>query len=497
MTVIIKNTVNRASDFLVNHLIKSGCLDKTFDIAVNRFRTMLINNSEINKVFQSQIKFRKLSEEEFDRQEAKLLLFKEVVGELITESDKPIDTYSSRLLVDERIKANGEKSVILNLSIEDAFTAEEWQELKKLSDKELFKELSKTCMVNENKISRAEMPKRYTVEILTRGNSDIMLSNNSSFYNTIFTHIDISGLKCIDRRKDDTAFIADNYALKEINITNLDISNIESLDNFIKHNMFLRKMIGLETLKMENVVSAENMFSESINIEELNTTGWKLPKVKNLDFMFYRCINLKRIIGINEWNPKSLEHMNYTFEDTGEIEEIDLSNWKPLHLKSMVASFYNCRAGKISLPDLSYVTEHCILTNTTSLFRVCIADSIRNLNTMNFDNYKIKKVKFYFDSMFESSNIKDKKFMQGFNIMKVFKFGDTIRGIAELTSSALACKELDVTYWRKFMTDPEIEEAANKIFFYTYEKNDEVFIIRRLGCKARIRLIEQREGKLL
>ena len=94
-------------------------------------------------------------------------------------------------------------------------------------------------------------------------------------------------------------------------------------------------------------------------------------------------------------------------------------------------------------------------------------------------------------------NIKDKKFMHGFNIMKVFKFGDTIRGIVELTSSDLACKELDVTYWRKFMTDPEIEEAANKIFFYTYEKNDEVFIIRRLGCKARIKLIEQREDELL
>ena len=99
--------------------------------------------------------------------------------------------------------------------------------------------------------------------------------------------------------------------------------------------------------------------------------------------------------------------------------------------------------------------------------------------------------------MFENSDIKDKKFMQGFDIMKVFKLGDPIRGIAELTSSALSIKELDVTYWRKFMTDQEIEEAANKIYFYTYEKNDEVFIIRRLKRKAMKKLRKQRIGELL
>lgn len=489
MTVIIKNTVNRASDFLFNHLIKAGCLDKEFDITMNRFGTVLIN-----KPFQSQIKFRKISEEEFDRQKVKLLMLEEVVGELTEGSNEPIDTYSSRLLVNERIKANGEKSVILSLSIEDIFTSEEWQELKELSDKELFKELSKTCMVNKDKISRAEMPKRYTVEILTRGNSDIMLSNNLLFSNTVFTHIDISGLKCIDRRKDDTAFIVDNYALKEINITNLDISNIESLDNFIKHNMFLRKIIGLETLKVAHIVSADDMFNGCSSIEELNTTGWRFPKLKSLDSAFCGCRNLKRIIDINEWNPKSLKHMNYTFANIQNIEEIDLSNWKPLHLKSMVASFLSCKAGKIALPDLSHVTEHCVLNNTTSLFKRCKVESIENLDTMNFDNYKTY---FSYKSMFESSDIKDKNFMHGFDIMKVFKLGDPIRGIAELTSSALLSKELDVTYWRKFMSDQEIEEAANKIFFYTYEKNDEVFIIRRIKHKAMKKLRKQRIGEIL
>ena len=113
---------------------------------------------------------------------------------------------------------------------------------------------------------------------------------------------------------------------------------------------------------------------------------------------------------------------------------------------------------------------------------------------MNFDNYETY---FYYNSMFESSDIKDINFMHGFDIMKVFKLGDPIRGIAELTSSALLSKELDVTYWRKFMSDPEIEEAANKIFFYTYEKNDEVFIIRRLKRKAMKKLRKQRIGELI
>lgn len=494
MTVIIKNTVNRASDFLVNHLLKSGCLKETFDTVWNRFEMNMITNSELNKPFQSQIKFREISEEEFDRQKVKLLMFGEVVGELTEGSNEPINTYSSRLLVNERIKANGEESVILSLSIEDIFTAEEWQELVSLSDEELFKRLDETCLVNEHVISRAEIPKRYTVEILTRGSSEILLSNNSSFSNTIFTHIDISGLKCIDRRKGHTGFINDNYVLKEINLTNLDISNVKSLNNFFKDNLSLRKIIGLETLKVAHIVSADDMFNSCSSIEELNTTGWRFPKLKSLDNAFYCCRNLKRIIGINEWNPKSLKHMNYTFTNIQNIEEIDLSNWKPLHLKSMVASFLKCRAGKIALPDLSHVTEHCVLNNTTSLFKRCAVGSIENLDTMNFDNYETY---FYYNSMFANINIKDKNFMHGFDIIKVFKLGDPIRGIAELTSSALSIKELDVTYWRKFMTDQEIEEAAKKIFFYTYEKNDEVFIIRRLKRKAMKKIRKQRIGEML
>ena len=494
MTVIIKNTVNRASDFLVNHLLKSGCLKGTFDTAWNRFEMNMITKSELNKPFQSQIKFREISEEEFDRQKVKLLILGEVVEELTEGSNEHINTYSSRLLVNERIKANGEESVILSLSIEDIFTAEEWQELASLSDEELFKRLDETCLVNEHTISRAEIPKRYTVEILTRGSSEVRLSDNSSFCNTIFTHIDISGLKCIDRRKGHTGFINDNFLLKEINLTNLDISNIKSLNNFFRDNLSLRKIIGLETLKVAHIVSAEDMFNYCISIEELNTTGWRFPKLKSLDNAFCCCRSLKRIIGINEWNPKSLKHMNYTFENTQNIEEIDLSNWKPLHLKSMAASFLGCKTSKIALPDLSHVTEHCVLNNTTSLFKRCKVESIENLDTMNFDNYETY---FYYKSMFESSDIKDKNFMHGFDIMKVFKLGDPIRGIAELTSSALLSKELDVTYWRKFMTDQEIEEAAKKIFFYTYEKNDEVFIIRRLKRKAMKKLRKQRIGEII
>ena len=107
---------------------------------------------------------------------------------------------------------------------------------------------------------------------------------------------------------------------------------------------------------------------------------------------------------------------------------------------------------------------------------------------------------FYYDSMFERSNIKDKNFMHGFDIIKVFKLGNPTRGIAELTSSALLSKELDVTYWRKFMTDPEIEEAAKELNYYVYKKSNEELIIMRLNHKAIKKLRKQkkqREGEMV
>ena len=512
MTLIIRSTIRRASSFLINHLMKDGFIADYEKQASYRWLLEEDSGISINKEFQSVIKFRQIPEEEFNGQEAKLIMMRESINAVSSDDDLDINdvvnTDSSRFLIinnifdeeddDEDTDDNSivaflnnhlglkdiykqSDNVILSLEVENAFTDEEWQQILSLSKEELIDKLDETCAVMDRRIENIdEIPKRYTVEILTKAQANLVALNNAAFIRTIFTHIDLSNTRYLNNNNQDTGLINNNFFLREINVTNLDISSTEYIDDLFRENDYLRKVIGLETLNVEHIISAKKMFSGCSSIKEIDTTGWRLPEVKNLDEMFAGCRKLKRILGLSEWNPVKLESLSYTFSTINNIEEIDLSDWKPLHLKSMVGSFHKCKTDRIILPDLSYVTEHCILESMQSLFESCIAKKIENLNTTNFDNYKKNKKQFKYQDIFRQSFITDINFMQGFDIMKVFKFDNMVRGIADLTSRIIFSNKINVTYWRKFMSDPEIEEAANKIDYYVSKKNDEEIIIARL-----------------
>ena len=512
MTIITRSTIRRANSFLINHLMKDGFIADYEKQASYRWLTEQDSGISINKEFQSVIKFRQIPEEEFDGQEAKLTMMRESINAVSKDLDDFVNTDSSRFLIinnifdeedddtfdDEDTDDNSivaflnnhlglkdiykqPDNVILSLEVENAFTDEEWQKILSLSKEELVDKLDETCAVMDRRIENIdEIPKRYTVEILTKAQANLVALNNAAFIRTIFTHIDISNTRYLNNNNQDTGLINNNFFLREINVTNLDISSTEYIDDLFRENDYLRKVIGLETLNVEHIISTKKMFSDCSSINEVNTTGWRFPEVKNLDEMFAGCRKLKRILGLSEWNPVKLESLSYTFSTINNIEEINLSGWKPLHLKSMVGSFHMCIADRIILPDLSYVTEHYILENMQSLFESCAVEKIENLNKMNFDNYKKNKKYLNYQDMFRQSFILDINFMQGFDIMKVFKFGDTVRGIADLTSRIIFSNKINVTYWRKFMSDPEIEEAANKIDYYVSKKNDEEIIIARL-----------------
>lgn len=515
MTLITRSTIRRANSFLINHLMKDGFIADYEKQASYRWLTEQDSGISINKEFQSVIKFRQIPKEEFNGQEAKLTMMGESINAVSSDDDLDdfVNTDSSRFLIinnifddedtdDEDTEDNSivaflnnhlglkdiykqPDNVILSLEVENAFTDEEWQKILSLSKEELINKLDETCAVMDRRIENIdEIPKRYTVEILTKAQANLVALNNAVFIRTIFTHIDISNTRYLNNNNQDTGLINNNFFLREINVTNLDISSTEYIDDLFRENDYLRKVIGLETLNVEHIISAKKMFSGCSSLKEIDTTGWRFHEVKNLDEMFAGCRKLKRILGLSEWNPVKLESLSYTFSTINNIEEIDLSGWKHLHLKSMIGSFHMCTADRIILPDLSYVTEHCILESMQSLFESCIAKKIENLNTTNFDNYKKNKKQFKYQDMFRQSFITDINFMQGFDIMKVFKFDNMVRGIADLTSRIIFSNKIDVTYWRKFMTDQEIEEAAMKLNYYVSKKNDEEIIIARLGEQA-------------
>lgn len=172
---------------------------------------------------------------------------------------------------------------------------------------------------------------------------------------------------------------------------------------------------------------------------------------------------------------------------------IDLSGWKPMHLEHIIGAFDNCKAVKIILPDLRYVTEHCILTHIFDLFYNCNIKCIEGLDKMNFKNYRKQKVELKSSGMFTSSSIKDKKFIEGFSIMKAFEPEEIVKKSKITFDDLLTDKVVDLTYWSKFMTEQQLNELASELYYSPLGKNKEGRLLFKKFSNKKIEEIKKQK----
>ena len=49
------------------------------------------------------------------------------------------------------------------------------------------------------------------------------------------------------------------------------------------------------------------------DLETLDLSDWDVSEVESIDFMFLKCTKLKEIVGIEEWNVSNIKHSNSAF----------------------------------------------------------------------------------------------------------------------------------------------------------------------------------------
>ena len=92
------------------------------------------------------------------------------------------------------------------------------------------------------------------------------------------------------------------------------------------------KKIDLSGWKLNNdeenniICSLKNLFYECQLLQEANVSNLVNSHVKNIDNMFYNCIVLKNIIGLNTWNTENVSSINGLFYSVP-MEYFDLTGW--------------------------------------------------------------------------------------------------------------------------------------------------------------------------
>jgi surface protein len=199
----------------------------------------------------------------------------------------------------------------------------------------------------------------------------------------------------------------------ESNGTGWNLENFETIDSLFKNCNYLENIIGLETLDLSNIYSAEYLFHhcpkldfscvKNLNVKGIKKlegvfmsnkitnldflTNWDISECEDISYMFAGCNELKNIDGIKNWNVSSLRNsyslgknidgINGLFKSCYSLTNIDLSSWTlGKHLIWVDKVFSDC----YMLKTVKIFNVIGIITKAQSLFEDCDQlESIENI----------------------------------------------------------------------------------------------------------------------
>jgi hypothetical protein len=112
-----------------------------------------------------------------------------------------------------------------------------------------------------------------------------------------------------------------------------------------------------------------------VNITLLDTTNWNLSKLTSAVYCFRNCKNLKKIIGVENWDMSSADAIHGMFYASG-LEELDVSKWD-IHASRYDEMFVNMKSIKkldLTSWDFSRCTGILYFMTGCSLLETIVGD---------------------------------------------------------------------------------------------------------------------------
>ena len=227
------------------------------------------------------------------------------------------------------------------------------------------------------------------------------------------------------------------------------------------NNIFKAKEPGIYKFKLKflkHMKDISKFFHKCENLIYVDLSNFKSEDLTDIRYLFSKCINLKKIEGLNNLNTEKVEHMENLFSSCNKLEEINgLNNFKTSNVINMANMFSNCE--KLKFLDLTNFDPSKVISFTGTFANCASLNEIRGLsnfktsNTLEFNsmfascinlkvldvsNFDTRKADYMVNMFSGCSNLEEIKGLNKFNTSNVISFD-------YMFSSCTGLKVLDVS----------------------------------------------------
>ena len=184
------------------------------------------------------------------------------------------------------------------------------------------------------------------------------------------------------------------------NITLIFNNTIKSCEIMFSESVNIKE-IDLSNFDFSDVITMENMFRNCKNIEKINFGNINTSSVIDMNRLFYNCLKLTSL-DISNFDTSSVTSIEGMFYGCSDLLSIDLSNFNTTKVKIMCLLFYKC--SKLTSIDISNF-DISKVNDMSYLFRDCkLLKSIKLWN-MNTSSVRDMRGLFYYCESLESIDL--------------------------------------------------------------------------------------------
>jgi len=190
----------------------------------------------------------------------------------------------------------------------------------------------------------------------------------------------------------------------------------------------IKEIDGIEYLNTEQVTDMNHMFSACYSLTSLNLANFNTQKVTNMSAMFSGCHSLKSL-NLSNFNTEQVTSMDYMFSACYSLTSLNLAHFNTKQVTNMAAMFGECSSlTSLNLANLN--TEQ--VTSMWGMFFRCF--SLTSLNLSKFNTEQVTDM----SSMFSGCSSLTSLNLSNFNTEQVTSMWDMFFRCFSLTSLNLA-----------------------------------------------------------
>jgi surface protein len=195
---------------------------------------------------------------------------------------------------------------------------------------------------------------------------------------------------------------ANCYAMKCIDIDNWLTPKLRYMDGVFSGNKGLIT-VKASNLNTSNVTDMAGLFYKCPELKEvIGIENWVCSKAKYLQYAFEGCISLVSL-DLSGWNVKEVVNMDKMFAGCTSLEEVNLAGWNTTHFKGSGTEwgaaylFANCKnLKKVNLSGWA-LPENLTVQNVSGMFSNCNSLTRENVITDDCSEHTINLIDEYFN----------------------------------------------------------------------------------------------------